>query len=442
MPTTDQTIRIQSALPLAIQHVVAMVVSCITVPVILSTAANLPEQQRVILMQASLFCAALAILIHAIRLPYLGSGLPVMVASGFAFIPTLTSIATTNGGMSAVLGAQLVGALAGILFALIFRHIRFLFPRVVTASVVITIGISLYSTAVRYMAGGVTTPFFGTPKSWMTALVTLGVVILCMVFGNDVIKRSSTLIGLIGGLIFAACIGIVRLGPVREASFFALPQPLYFGLNFSLGAIIPMVIIFLINDIQDIGQFEATAHGAYGRPATNSEITGGLIANCSTSAIGAVIGGVPNATCGQNVGIVVTTGITARLVFLIASALVFVTAFVPKIAAFFLAIPYPVLGGATVMVFGSIAMTGMKMLSTAGFTARNLTIAGLSIALAVGLAQNPNAFQQCPEWVASIFGRSEVVIVAILSIFLNLILPQENTPSKEAVSGERDEAQN
>lgn len=435
---SNQPLPMRSAIPLALQHVVAMVVSCITVPVILSTAANLPEEQRVILMQASLFCSAFAILIHALHLPYIGSNLPVMVASGFAFIPTLTSIVAT-GNLSYVLGAQMIGSLAGIVFALFFRYIRFLFPRVVTASVVITIGISLYGTAVKYMAGG--TQFFGTVKSWITALVTLGIMILCNAFGKGIIKISSTLLSLIGGYLFALCIGIVHFEPVYQAAIFALPKPFYFGLNFSVGAVVPMVIIFVINAVQDIGQFEATAHGAFLRPATNREVTGGLIGNCATSFLGSIIGGVPNATCGQNVGIVITTGVTDRIVFFMASGLVFITAFVPKIAAFFLTIPYPVLGGATVTVFGSIAMTGMKMLATAGFTPRNLSVAGLSIAIAVGMAQNPNAFQKCPEWVSMIFGRSEVVIVALLAILLNLILPKEKEPEQTVAVAEQSETQ-
>lgn len=422
---SKENVSVSKALPIAFQHVVAMVVSCITVPVILSTAANLPDESRLIMMQASLLCAALAIFIHALRIPNFGSCMPVMVASGFAFVPTLTNIATTGGGMSYVLGAQLVGSVVGILFGLIFKHIRFLFPRVVTAAVILTIGISLYSTAVRYMAGGITNSWFGSPKSWITALVTLSIVTLANAYGKGMIKLSSTLLGLVGGYLFSWAIGIVHMEPFYEAGYLAIPQPLYFGLNFSVGAIVPMIIIFIINDLQDIGQFEATAHGVYGRQATDTEIRGGLIANCATSIFGSFVGGVPNATCGQNVGIVITTGVKDRIVFLLAAGIVAVTAFVPKIAGLFLTIPYPVLGGATVTVFGSIAMTGIRMLANEGFTQRNTTIVGLSVAIAVGFAFNTNAFRLCPEWVQLIFGRSEVVIVALLAVILNLILPKD-----------------
>lgn len=410
--------------PLALQHVVAMVVGCVTVPTILGTAGGIGNDDLVIMMQASLFCAAIAILIHAFGRYGVGCNLPVIIGSGFAFIPTLTSIVKTE-GMSGVLGAQLVGALVGILVGLGFKKIRFLFPPIVTASVVLTVGISLYGTAVKYMAGGENSPIYGTPKAWIVALITLASVVFFSQFCKGFLKVSATLLGLVVGYVVAACLGMVDFARVADAGLISLPQPFHFGLSFTAGGIVSMMIIFIINSIQDIGQFEATTAGAFNRKATDKELSGGIIGNNITSAIGAILGGTPNATCGQNVGIVVTTNVTDRIVFAVAALIIMVTALIPKLAELFLTIPLPVLGGATITVFGSIAMTGVRMLVNAGLTPRNLSISGLSVALAVGLSRTTGAFASCPQIIQTIFGGSEIVIVAIVAILLNLILPKE-----------------
>ncbi len=425
MANNNKKIGIGGAVPLALQHVVAMVVGCVTVPTILGTAGGLGSSDLVIMMQASLFCAAIAILIHAYGKFGVGSNLPVIIGSGFAFIPTLTSIVKTD-GMSGVLGAQLVGSLVGILVGFGFKKIRFLFPPIVTSSVVLTVGISLYGTAVKYMAGGEGNDLFGTPKAWIVALITLGSVLFFSQFCKGILKVSATLLGLVVGYILAAILGMVDFARVTEAAVIALPKPFHFGMSFSVGAIVSMIIIFVINSVQDIGQFEATTAGAFNRKATDKELSGGIVGNNVSSMIGSMLGGTPNATCGQNVGIVVTTNVTDRIVFTVAAIIIMVTALVPKLAALFLTIPLPVLGGATITVFGSIAMTGVRMLSTAGLTPRNLSIAGLAVALAVGLSRTTGAFADCPEFIRIIFGGSEIVIVALVAIVLNLILPKEN----------------
>ena len=424
MANNNKKIGIGGAVPLALQHVVAMVVGCVTVPTILGTAGGLGSSDLVIMMQASLFCAAIAILIHAYGKFGVGSNLPVIIGSGFAFIPTLTSIVKTD-GMPGVLGAQLVGSLVGILVGFGFKKIRFLFPPIVTSSVVLTVGISLYGTAVKYMAGGEGSDLFGTPKAWIVALITLGSVVFFSQFCKGILKVSATLLGLVVGYTVSAVLGMVDFARVTEAAVIAIPKPFHFGMSFSVGAIVSMIIIFVINSVQDIGQFEATTAGAFNRKATDKELSGGIVGNNVASLIGSMLGGTPNATCGQNVGIVVTTNVTDRIVFTVAAAIVMITALVPKLAALFLTIPLPVLGGATITVFGSIAMTGVRMLSTAGLTPRNLSIAGLAVALAVGLSRTTGAFAHCPEIIRIIFGGSEIVIVALAAIALNLILPKE-----------------
>jgi NCS2 family nucleobase:cation symporter-2 len=412
------------AIPLALQHVVAMVVGCITMPMIVASAAGVSASDQIIMVQGSLLVAALAILLQAFGVKgFISSGLPVMVGSGFAFLPTLRSIAEQQ-GMGAVAGAQIAGACLGMLVGLCFTKIRFLFPPIVTASVVLTIGISLYDTAVNYMAGGSSaSPTYGSVRNWALALITLITVIFCGQFCKGMVKASATLIGMVVGYFVALAMGMIQFTDVASAAWVQLPAAFHFTPEFNLNAMISLGIVFMVNTVQDIGQFEATSNGVYERAATNAEITGGVIANNLCSLLGGVFGGAPVAAAGQNVGIVTTTKVINRWVFGIAGSLVAVAALVPKLSAILITIPQPVLGGATITVFGSIAMTGVRMLARDGLSPRSVFIAGLSVALAVGIPQTANAFAGCPAWVSQIFGNSEVIVVAVVAILLNLILP-------------------
>ncbi|MFV0379291.1 MAG: uracil-xanthine permease family protein [Anaerorhabdus sp.] len=428
MKNKEHNTSVVKAIPLALQHVVAMVVGCVTVPRVVGSAAGLGADEILILMQASLLCAGIAILIHTVGKKGFGSGLPIIVGSGFAFMPTLISIATSQ-GLDYVLGAQLIGSIVGIIVGVGFKKIRFLFPPVVTSSIIIVVGISLYKTAIDYMAGGFNSATYGSSLNWIIAIVTVAAVILFQNFGKGAIKVSATLLGLIVGYILAACLGQVDASQIFSSAAFSIPQPLHFGMSFSVGAIVSLSVVFIINAIQDMGQFEATASGVYNRVATDSEISGGVIGDNIASMLGSVVGGVPVAAAGQNVGIVTQTKVTDKIVFILAALIIIVTSFVPMLTSVFLTIPLPVLGGATIGVFGSIAMTGIRMLANAGLTPRNLSIAGISVAAAVGVAtvslKGVSPFAQTPEFIQTIFGGSELVIVAFVAIILNLVLPKE-----------------
>lgn len=411
-------------IPLALQHVIVMVVGCITVPIIVSTAGKLSAGQQISMIQASLLCSGVAILVQVLsRRQWIGSGLPVVVGSGFAFIATMSAIASTD-GIAYVFGAQLVAALCGMLFGVFYRHIKLLFAPVVKAVVVMTIGISLYKTAVLYMAGGAGSAHFGTPAAWGLALFTLLATLFFGQFMKGFFKIAATLMGLITGYVVALLFGFVSFDAMSAQPVFALPKLLPFGLQFSLPAILPFVVIALISAVQDIGQVEATTFGLWSRESKDKEVRGAIIGNNIGSLVGALFGGAPNAIAGQNVGIVVTTKVIERIVFILAGGLLLLIGFFPVVAAAFLTIPYPVLGGATVAVFGSIAVTGMKMLQGAGFTRRNMTIAGLSLALAIGITYHPEAFKAFPGWVGQIFGNA-VVVAALCSIAMNLLLPRD-----------------
>jgi xanthine/uracil permease len=294
--------------------------------------------------------------------------------------------------------------------------------------VIIVVGISLYKTAVGYMAGGnAASPLYGTSLAWGVSLFTLAVVIVLGNFGKGVFKVSATLFGLLIGYAVALAVGMVDFSQVGTAAWVSVPRPFHFGMSFVPSAIIGMIVIFVINTVKEIGVFEAAASTAYGRLATEKEISGGLVANNISSMLGAVLAGVPNANAAQNIGIVGSSKITDRIVFVLTAVFILITAFIPKLSAIFLTLPMPVLGGATIMVFGSIMMTGVRVLVQAGMTNRNVAISGLSIALAVGIAQSSGAFAHTPAVIQALFGGSEIIAVAASAILLNLILPQEKT---------------
>ncbi len=416
-----------AALPMALQHVIAMVVGCITVPMIVSAAAGVDAQGQIIMIQATMLVAAIGILLQAFNPKGVGSGLPVMIGAGFAFMPSLISIASEF-GMAAMVGAQLCGGIIALLIGFVFDKIRFLFPPLVTASVVITIGISLYPTAISNMAGGVASaPTYGSVENWAIAMITLITVIICGQFGKGTIRSCSTLIGIAVGYGASMVMGNISFDSIANASWLQFPEVMYFGMEFEPSAIIMLGIVFAVNTVQDIGQFEATSMAAYNRAAQSKEVSGGVVANSISSIIGSVLGGAPVAACGQNVGIVVATKAINRAVFAIAGGLILVSAFVPKISALLLTMPQPVLGGATLTVFASMAMTGVRMLSKEGLSNRSVFICGLSVAMAIGIVQlnAGGVLQGFPYWFVNVFGKSQVVLVAIISVVLNLVLPKE-----------------
>lgn len=342
------------AVSLALQHLVAMIVGCVTPAIIVAGAAGLELGDRVVLIQASLVMSAVSTFFQ----PYpiggrFGSGLPVILGVSFAYVPSMQAIAA-GGGIASIAGAMLVGGAVAVVVGLSMKRIRRLFPPVITGTVVFTIGLSLYPTAINYMAGGT---------------------------GN-----TAEIIAAKG-------------------------------------------LLFAINSIQAIGDFTATTVGGLDREPTDRELKGGVIAYGVSNILTALFGGLPTATYSQNVGIVTTNKVVNRTVFAMTGGFLLLAGVCPKFAAVLTTIPQCVLGGATVTVFSTIAMIGMKLIASQELTARNTTIVGLSAALGVGISQASSALSQFPDAVTMIFGKSPVVIATIMAVLLNLLLPKESNAS-------------
>lgn len=415
------------AFPLALQHVVAMIVGCVTPAIIVAGVGGLSDSDSVILIQAALVLSALTTLVQlypfqkgGIRI---GSGLPVIMGISFAYVPTMQAIAG-DFGVGTILGAQIVGGAVAVLVGIFIRQIRRFFPPLITGTVVFAIGLSLYPTAINYMAGGVGKPAYGSWQNWTVAIITLIIVTALNHYGKGIWKLSSILIGIIAGYLVALAFDLVDFGAVAGASFFQLPRPLHFGVIFEPSSCIAIGILFAINSIQAIGDFTATTTGGMDRMPTDEELNGGIVAYGCCNIFSALLGGLPTATFSQNVGIVASTKVVAKKVFGLAAAILLVAGLIPKFSSVLLTIPNCVLGGATVSVFASIAMTGVKLITAAPMDYRNTTIVGLSIALGMGITQANAALASFPAWVTTIFGKSPVVLATITAIVLNLVLPK------------------
>lgn len=416
---------LKEIVPLGLQHVVAMIVGCVTPAIIVASTAGLDARDKILLVQSSLVFSGIATLIQIFSIGRkIGARLPVIMGVSFAYVPTLTAIAGEF-SVATIFGAQICGALVSIIFGIFSKKLVKFFPPIVTGTVIFAIGLSLYSTAIKYMAGGAGNEGFGSPLNWLVAIITLSVVIFLNFFSKGTLKLASILFGIIAGYIISLFLGMVSFSDVSAASWFQAPKFLHFGISFNATAIISMVVMHIVNSVQAIGDLSATTSGAMNRSATDEEISGGIIGNGVSSMLGALFGCMPVATFSSNVGIVTMNKVINRGIFIFSSIVIIVAGLVPKFSSILISIPQCVLGGATVTVFATITMTGIKMISSTNLTARSTTIAGLSIALGTGIVQVEGSLGLFPAWVISIFGKSSIIVTALVAIILNLILPKD-----------------
>ena len=430
------------SISLALQHLVAMIVGCVTPAIIIANALGLPQSERVLLIQVSLVMSAVTTLIELFPIGgKLGSGLPVMFGISFAYLPSMQAIVGGGGDIATIAGAMVVGGIVAAVVGVFVKKIRRFFPPIITGTVVFTIGLSLYPTAINYMAGGTGNTYevvvlrkgltsalvHGSWQNWAVAAFTLIVVMVMSNKGKGICKLAAILLGMIAGYIVAAVFGMVDLYEVRDAAWFSLPRFMHFGIKFEFSACIALALLFAINAIQAIGDLTATTVGGLNREPTDQELQGGIVTYGLTNVLSAFFGSLPTATYSQNVGIVTTNKVVNRVVFALAGGFLLLAGLIPKFSAILTTIPQCVLGGATITVFSTIAMTGMKLIASETISPRNTTIVGLSAALGVGISQSSSALSQFPESITIIFGKTPVVIATIMAVLLNLILPQENT---------------
>ncbi len=438
-----------ASLSLAFQHLVAMIVGCVTPAIIVANAAGLEMSDRVILIQASLVVSAISTFLQIFPIGgkkggfRFGSGLPVIIGVSFAYVPSMQAIAGAGEGghlgVANIAGAMLVGGAVAVVVGLFLKKIRKFFPPIITGTVVFTIGLSLYPTAINYMAGGTSNTYelvvqtkgltealvYGSWQNWVVALLTLAMVVFLSNYTKGITKLAATLFGMIFGYIVALCFGMVDFSGLSSSGWFEAPHLVPFGMSFDFAACIALGLLFAVNSVQAIGDFTSTTVGGMDREPTDNELQGGILCYGVTNMLGSFFGGLPTATYSQNVGIVSTNKVINRFVFALAAGFMLLAGLIPKFSGLLTTIPQCVLGGATVSVFSTIAMTGMRLITSKGLSPRTVTVVGLSVALGVGVWQAADSIGQFPETFTMIFGKSPVVVATIVALILHNIIPKD-----------------
>ena len=413
---------LSKALPLSMQHILAMIMGVITPPIIIASIVDATLADKMMLIQIALIASGVCTLLHLYGIWKFGARLPAIFGVGFAYVPTLAAIGGQH-GIEGILGAQVIGGIAMIVVGYFIQYIRHLFPPVVAGTVVLVIGLSLYDIAINYIAGGVGRESYGSLNNWIVGGITLLSVLFASQYAKGLMKLSAIIVGIVGGYVLAWALGMVRFEAVHTAPWFTAPRIMPFEMEFHAAAIVSMVVICVINSVQTIGDLSATTVGGMNRELHTRELTGGLLGNGLTTTMSAFFGALPTATFSQNVGIVAMTKVVSRYVLGLAGLFMIAAGLSPKFGALMTTIPYPVLGGATVTVFGMITMTGIQLLTKDEMSARNMTIASLALALSLGIYAVPQAIQRLPEMLQLVIGGSPIVVAAITAFTLNLLLP-------------------
>ena len=416
------------AFPQAMQHVLAMLIGNITPPMLIAGTCGLSAEDQIMLTQAAMIIGGLTTLLQLFPVFGFGMKMPNVMGVAFAYMPILTIIGSQY-GISAIFGSQLVAAFVSIFIGMFIGRIRRFFPPIVSGTVVMSIGLSLYGTAINYIGGGSAAQAagtFGAPKFWLLAILTLVVTLGCNFFGKGLLKTSGMLVGIIVGYAAALLMGgVVDFTNLQTASWFSVPIPFHFGLSFHPDAIIMMILMYMVQAVQTIGDVSSTAMGGFGREATDQELGGAIKGQGICGMIGACIGGLPTDPYSQNVGLICTTKVVARRVFTMVGVIMLLAGVFPKFSGLMATIPQPVLGGATVTVFAAITMSGIQLLNEQPLNYRNRMIVGIALALGLGIDAAPEILQFVPPLLQNIFGSS--LVVSFLVVFvLNIIVPKDD----------------
>ena len=415
---------LKQAIPLGIQHVLAMFLGNVSPLIIVCGLLDIPLETKSMLIQNSMFVAGVATLIQLYPILKVGSGLPVVMGTSSGFIGTQKAIGVTY-GYSAIMGASLVGALLEIVLGFFIKPLRKLFPPIVTSLVVISIGLSLLPVGVKYFAGGAGAADFGSKNHLIVGTVVILVIIVLQNFTKGFIKTSAILIGIIVGYILSIVMGMVDFTAVKEAAWISLPRPFVMGFEFRLDAIISMAIMYIATTVETIGDISAIAVGGLGREATDKELAGGVVADGVSSFIAALFGVAPNTSFSQNVGLVAVTKVVNKFVIMTGAVFLILAGFFPKLSAILSVMPQSVLGGAAVIMFAMIFVSGLQSLFREKLDGRNSLIVALAIGIGVGIGNVPEALGELPTWVSNIFAQNGIIMTFVIATILNLVLPKD-----------------
>ena len=421
----DGRVPLLKAVPFGLQHILAMFVSNLTPITIIAAAGGLSQAEVAVLLQNAMLVAGIATLIQLFPVWRIGSRLPIVMGVSFTFVTVLSTVAASY-GYPAVIGAVICGGVFEGVIGLFARYWRKIIAPVVASSVVIAIGYSLFTVGARSFGGGYAEDF-GSASNLLLGAVTLTVCLGWNILARGYLKQLSVLAGLVVGYILAVFMGKVDLSVIFSEGIVSLPALLPFAPEFHMGAIFSVAIIFMVSAAETIGDTTAMVSGGLGREITSKEISGSLACDGFASVVSALFGCPPVTSFSQNVGLVNMTKVVNRFTIATGAGCMLLAGFLPPGGNFFASLPESVLGGCTIMMFGTIMVSGIQMLSRAGFTQRNMTIAALSLSVGIGFtaASEIDLWRIFPEVVQSVFSANVVAVVFVVSILLNLILPED-----------------
>lgn len=415
---------VAKAVPFGLQHILAMFVANLTPITIIAAAGGLSQSEIAVLLQNAMFIAGIATLIQLYPIWKVGSGLPIVMGVSFTFVTVLSTIAT-NYGYPTVIGAVLVGGIFEGTLGLLAKYWRKIISPIVAASVVTAIGFSLFTVGARSFGGGYTEDF-GSAQNLILGTITLVVCLVWNCLAKGYLKQLSVLAGLIVGYIVAIFMGKVDLSVIFSDGLISLPKILPYKPEFNLGAIFSVCIIYLVSAAETIGDTTAMVSSGLNRDIEDEEISGSLGCDGYASALSSLLGCPPITSFSQNVGLVAMTKVVNRFTLMTGAVCMIIAGLLPPVGNFFASLPESVLGGCTIMMFGTILTSGMQMVANAGFNQRNITIAALSLSIGVGFttASEIDLWHIFPELFQSVFSANVVAVVFVTSIILNLVLPQ------------------
>ena len=420
----DGRVPVGKAIPFGLQHILAMFVANLAPITIIAAAGGLSQTEIAALLQNAMFIAGIATLIQLFPIWKIGARLPIVMGVSFTFVTVLCTVAA-NYGYPAVIGAVICGGIFEGIIGLFAKYWRKIISPIVAASVVTAIGYSLFTVGARSFGGGYTEEF-GSATNLLLGTITLAVCLMWNIFMKGYLKQLSVLAGLIVGYIVAVFMGQVDLSVIFSEGFVSLPKFLPYTPEFRVGAIFSVAIIFMVSAAETIGDTSAMVSGGLDREITSEEISGSLACDGFASAISALFGCPPVTSFSQNVGLIAMTRVVNRFTIGTGAVCMILAGLLPPVGNFFASLPESVLGGCTIMMFGTIMVSGIQMIAKAGFTQRNIISAALSLAIGIGFtsASEIDLWRIFPDVVQSVFSANVVAVVFVVSIVLNLILPK------------------
>lgn len=420
----DGAVPVQKAIPFGLQHILAMFVANIAPILIVGGACGLSEASLATLIQSAMIIAGIGTLVQLFPVFHkIGSGLPIVMGISFTFVSVLTYIGAQY-GYGAIMGAVLIGGIIEGILGLFAKYWLKIISPIVSASVVTAIGFSLLSVGATSFGGGSGSTDFGSAKNWILGTITLLCCILFHTLVKSHYKQLSVLFGLVVGYIVAIFMGVVDFSSLAGTKIIALPQLMPFKMEFRLDAIVSVLLIFLVSATETIGDTSALASSGLDRYATEKETSGSIACDGFVSALSSIFGCLPITSFSQNVGLVAMTKVVNRFTIATGAVIMILAGIFPIFGALLATLPEAVLGGCTIMMFGTIVVSGLQMISKCGFSQRNIIIAALSLSVGLGFTQCADLFAIFPRIVQTVFAQNCVAVVFIVAIILNLVLPK------------------